>query len=82
MMGRVDKIWLDETNDIFVVTDDHQFNVMYDCTFQDMRALEHEMLKIVSFYINKVEPMQDRDQKNILPNVDRLGILKEVLHWE
>lgn len=47
-----------------------------------MRALEQEVLKIVSFYINKVEPMQDRDLKNVLPNVDRLGILKEALHWE
>jgi len=55
---------------------------MYDCCFQDMRAIEQEMLKIVSFYINKTEPMQDRDLRNVLPNVDRLAILKDVLHWE
>ena len=30
---------------------------MYDCAFTDMRALEQEMLKIVSFYINRVEPL-------------------------
>lgn len=47
-----------------------------------MRALEQELLKIVSFYINKVEPMTDKDLRNILPNVDRLGIIKEVLFWE
>ena len=82
LMGRVDKIWLDETNDIYVVTDDYGFNLMYDCTFMDMRAVEQEVLKIVSFYINRVEPMQDRDQRNVLPNVDRLAILKEVLYWE
>ena len=40
------------------------------------------MLKLVSFYINKVEPMQDRDLKNVLPNVDRLTIIKDVIHWE
>ena len=40
LMGRVDKIWLDNENDLFIVTDDHQFNIMYDCTFQDMRAVE------------------------------------------
>jgi len=57
LMGRVDKIWLDETNDIYVVTDDYGFNLMYDCTFMDMRAVEQEVLKIVSFYINRVEPM-------------------------
>ena len=82
LLGRIDRIWLDEQNDHFVVTDDHQFNLMYDCCFQDMRALEQEMLKIVSFYINKTEPMQDRDLRNVLPNVDRLAILKDVLHWE
>ena len=81
-MGRVDKIWLDEPNNIYIVTDDYGFNLMYDSTFHDMRAVEQEILKIVSFYINKVEPMQDRDLRNILPNVDRLGIIKEVLHYE
>ena len=81
-MGRIDKIWLDETNDIYIVTDDYGFNLMYDCSFMDMRAVELEVLKIVSFYINKVEPMQDRDLRNVLPNVDRLGILKDVLEWE
>lgn len=81
-MGRIDKIWLDEANDIYIVTDDYGFNLMYDCSFMDMRAVEQEILKIVSFYINKVEPMQDRDLRNVLPNVDRLGILKDVLEWE
>lgn len=26
--------------------------------------------------------MQDRDMRNIVPSVDRLGILREALHWE
>ena len=65
-----------------MVTDDHGFNIMYDCSFMDMRLVEQEVLKIVSFYINKLEPMQDRDLRNVLPTVDRLAILKEVLEWE
>ena len=40
------------------------------------------MLKIVSFYINKIEPLSDKDHRNILPSVDRLGIVKEVILWE
>lgn len=39
-MGRIDKITIDEANDIFLCTDDYGFNVMYDCSMQDMRALE------------------------------------------
>ena len=57
LLGRVDKIWLDEANDLSLVTDDHDFSLMSDCAFTDMRALEQEMLKTVSFYINKVEPL-------------------------
>lgn len=57
MMGRIDTITLDEANDLYIVADDYGFNLMYDCTFSDMRAVEQEILKIVSFYINKVEPM-------------------------
>ena len=82
LMGRVDKIWLDSNTDCYMVTDDYGFNLMYDCTFMDMRAVEQEILKIVSFYINKVEPMQDKDLRNVLPNVDRLAIIKDVLDWE
>ena len=40
MKGRVDRIWLDEKSGCYIVTDDYDFNVMYDCTFSDMRALE------------------------------------------
>ena len=81
-MGRIDNIKLDEEMDAYIVTDDYGFNVMYDCTFMDMRAVEQEVLKIVSFYINRVEPLQDRDLRNVLPSVDRLGVIKEVLEWE
>ena len=78
-MGRQDKIELHEPSDCYIVTDDYGVNVMYDTVFTDMRALEQELLKICSFYINKVEPLQDRDLRNILPAVDRMGIVKEVI---
>lgn len=39
--------------------DDFGINVMYDCTFADMRVLEQELVKIMSYFINKIEPMQD-----------------------
>lgn len=82
LMGRVDKIDIHTGQDVYLVTDDYGTNVMFDTSFADMRAVEQEMLKIVSFYINRVEPLQDKDQRNILPSVDRLGIVKEVILWE
>ena len=65
-----------------LVTDDYGFNVMYDATFTDMRALEQEMLKVCSYFINKVEPLQDKDMRNVLPTIDRLGVVKEICEYE
>ena len=64
-----------------LVTDDYGFNVMYDATFTDMRALEQEMLKVCSYFINKVEPLQDKDMRNVLPTIDGLGVIKEICEY-
>lgn len=55
---------------------------MYDATFADMRTLEQEMLKIMSYYINKLEPMHDTDQRNIFPIIDRFNLVKEIIICE
>jgi hypothetical protein len=55
---------------------------MYDATFGDMRAIEQEMLKIVSFYINKVEPIAEVDLRNIFPAVDRFQVISEIIACE
>lgn len=36
----------------------------------------------MSYYINKLEPMQDLDLRNIFPSVDRFGMIKEALVLE
>jgi len=36
----------------------------------------------MSYYINKLEPMQDLDLRNIFPSVDRFGMIKEALILE
>jgi hypothetical protein len=66
----------------FIVTDDYGVNIMYDATFGDMRAIEQELLKIVSFYINKIEPIAEVDLRTIFPAVDRFSIVAEVLDCE
>ena len=63
------------------MTDDFSVAVMYDCTFADMRALEKEMLKVISYFINKVEPFS-LDFKNILPMIDRFNFIKDILICE
>ena len=55
---------------------------MYDCTFADMRALEQEMVTIMSYYINRIEPMQDTDLRSVLPAVDRFNMVKEIIMCE
>jgi hypothetical protein len=65
-----------------MVSDDYGVNVMYDCTFADMRVLEQEMLRILSYFINKIEPCLDTDFKNVLPMIDRFNFVKEILVCE
>lgn len=36
----------------------------------------------MSYYINKLEPMQELDLRNIFPSVDRFGMIKEALILE
>lgn len=82
LLGRVDKIVEHEQSKCFIVTDDYGVNVMYDSTFGDMRAVEQELLKIASFYINKIEPIAEIDLRTIFPAVDRFAIITELLSCE
>mgnify|MGYP006950260432 CR=1 FL=1 len=69
-------------DDTILVQDDYGVNVMYDCAFGDMRALEQEMLRIISYFINKLEPMQETDLRNVFPVVDRFNMVKEIIVCE
>lgn len=83
LVGRADKIYVHRDTGLPLVKDDFDINILYDATFLDVRALEEELLKICSFYINKLEPVLDRgDLSNIYPGVDRLRILDEALQLE
>ena len=55
---------------------------MYDSTFADMRVLEQELVRIMSYFINKIEPMQDKDLRNVFPTVDRFGFVREIIIYE
>jgi hypothetical protein len=55
---------------------------MYDSAFADMRVLEQELVLTMSYFINKIEPMQDLDLRNVFPSVDRFGMIKEVFILE
>ena len=80
LLGRIDHI--SEYEDIVLVADDFGVNIMYDATFADLRVLEKEMLKIMSYYINKLEPLQDLDFRNALPAVDRFKLMQRILECE
>jgi hypothetical protein len=79
LFGRVDVIYKHEKAGLNLVKDDYGIHVLYDATFADMRAMEMEILKICSFYINKAEPLLDNDLRNMFPAVDRLKIIDECL---
>ena len=78
----MDVIKEDPESGCYIVTDDFGINVMYDAAMGDMRAVEQELIKIVSFYINKMEPMIDTDLRNVFPCVDRLSMIHEIIECE
>lgn len=80
-MGRIDFIKEHESGTI-LVADDYGVNMMYDCTFADMRAVEQELLMIMSYFINKLEPMSGTDLRNVFPSVDRFNMVKEIIVCE
>ena len=55
---------------------------MYDATFADMRALEQELIRVMSYCINKLEPMTDTDFRNVYPVVDRFNMVREIIICE
>ena len=67
---------------MILVKDDFGIYIIYDCAFLDVESLENEIVKIASFFINKIEPVLDRDLTNIYPTVDRLLILDEIMSYE
>ena len=82
IMNRIDKIVENKAHKCYIVTDDYNVNIMYDASLADMQNLEQEMIKICSFFINKIEPITDTDMRNILPTVDRLRMLTEIIDLE
>jgi hypothetical protein len=82
LLGRIDFLRTHKSTGTILVQDDYGVNLMYDCTFADMRALEQEMVTIMSYYINKIEPMQDTDLRSVLPAVDRFNMVKEIIMCE
>ena len=83
LVGRADKIYKHKETDLMLVIDDFDIHILYDASIKDLKTLEKEVLKICSFYINKMEPLIDRsDSSNIYQTVDRMRILDEALQLE
>jgi hypothetical protein len=55
LMGRIDRIELDEKLEEVYVQDDFGVYIMYDCVLQDMKGLEEELIKTASYYLSKTE---------------------------
>ena len=82
LLGRADFICKHQQSGLWLVKDDFGVHVLYDAAFVDMRSLETEMLKLGSFFINKLEPVVDTDIRNIYPSADRLAIVEQLVECE
>jgi hypothetical protein len=59
LMGRIDKVELNETLEEVYVKDDFGVYILYDCVLQDMKGMEEEIMKIASHFLEKSEVLQD-----------------------
>jgi hypothetical protein len=53
LLGRMDQIYYNETLGIYLVKDDFGKHILFDSSLLDMKLMEQEVLRIISFYINK-----------------------------
>lgn len=82
LLGRSDFFEKHKETGFNLVRDDFGVYILYDVAFVDVRSLETEMLKIASYFINKLEPIIDNDLNNVYPAVDRLAMVEEILEHE
>ena len=82
LMGRVDHIEIDEALEEVYVKDDFGVYILFDCVLQDMKGMEEEMIKTISYYINKTEVLQDVHTDKPYPCKDRLQTLSDLLECE
>ena len=53
LLGRVDNIYWSEPLSLYFVKDDFERHVLFDCAIGDLDLLTQELIKVVSYYINK-----------------------------
>ena len=82
LMGRIDKVELNEEKEEVYIKDDFGVYIMYDCVLQDMKGIEDELIKIASHYISKSEVLQDVHAEKPQPCKDRLELLNDILMLE
>lgn len=82
LLGRIDKVELDEEQEEVYVKDDFGIYVMYDCCLQDMKALEDNLCRIASYFLMNCEVLQDPQDEKPMPGKDRMEILDDLLRSE
>lgn len=82
LMGRIDKIELDEKKEEVYVKDDFGVYILYDCVLQDMKNIEEELVGIASYFVSKAEVLQDVHSEKPQPCKDRLELLDDLLLLE
>ena len=59
LLTRMDRFKINEETQEIIVIDDYGMNVMFDCSLEDMVALDSQLLKIGSYFVRKNEQEVD-----------------------
>ena len=83
LLGRLDTIFYNEALGYYFVKDDFGKHLMFDSAMLDLKLMDDEILRIVSYYINKQEPiLAESDLRTIFPACDRYQLIEEVFECE
>ena len=81
-LGSQDKIVIDEKKKEVLVQDEYGISILYEATLHDMLALEEELIKIGTFYLNEHEFINDSAQIEPLSAIDRGEMTHDLLSLE
>ena len=82
MLGRIDFIEINEETEEVYVKDDCGIYILFDCSLQDMKTLEDDLIRTGSYFIQQEEVLVDTTTERPYPQKDRLDILQDLVLME
>jgi hypothetical protein len=82
LLNRIDHLEVDPKKQEVYVRDDFNVYILYECALTDMQAIEQEIIRLGSYYISRMEDLQDTEFERAYHRKDRQEVLRDLLACE